>query len=135
MVIDALVTSIYRNIILRHVANIMGYAAKQVEDMKFLVVNFSMQPISTIHGGPHTLVPFVIEDGGILGAHAHALLKELVTSALAKGRTPPVARGSLDTPHPLLVSLQVKRWQKLISSWLHIALSCMTTRLLCLATA
>ena len=36
LVIDAVMTTVYRNIVLEKVATIPGYAAKQAEDMKFL---------------------------------------------------------------------------------------------------
>jgi hypothetical protein len=70
LVIDAVMTTMYRNTIMGKVATILGYAAKQAEDMKFLADKRSLQPISAINGGPHILVPFAIEDGGRLGAHA-----------------------------------------------------------------
>ncbi len=35
LVVDAVVTTVYRNTILKHAATIPGYVAKQVEDMKF----------------------------------------------------------------------------------------------------
>ncbi len=99
--------------------------------MKFLADRTSTQPISTIHGGPHILVPFAVEDGGRLGAHAHALLRALATAALIKGMKPPYARGVEAMTHPMLVSQWVKRWQQRISSWLHLAISRHDVRLLC----
>jgi len=89
LVIDAMMTTVYKNTILEKVATIPGFATKQAEDMKFLADKKSRQLIAAIHGGPHILVTFAIEDGGRLGAYAHALLRALATSALAKGRTPP----------------------------------------------
>jgi hypothetical protein len=76
-----------------------------------------------------------LRHGGRLGAHAHALLGALATSSLVKGRTPLAARRSADAPHPMLVSLLVRRWPQLLSTWLHLALSRMAMRLLCPATA
>jgi hypothetical protein len=93
LVIDAVMTKVYMNTVLEKVATIHGFAAKQAEDRKFLADKMSTQPISVVHGGPHVLVPFAIEDGGRLGAHAQALLRSLATAALAKGRTPPFSRG------------------------------------------
>ena len=116
---------------LKKVATVPGYAAKQVEDMKFLADRTSSQPISTLHGGPHILIPFAIEDGDSLGAHAHALLRALATTSLAKRRTPPLAKGVEGLPHPMHVSLWVRRWQQRISAWLHIAISRHAVRLLC----
>jgi len=57
------------------------------------------QPIVVVHGVPHVLVPFVVEDGGRLGAHALALLKALATVALQKGHRPPHAYRA-NTPSP-----------------------------------
>ncbi len=110
LVIDAILTTVYKNTILEKVATIPGFAAKQVEDKKLQADRASAHPISGIHGGPHILVPFALEDGGRLGAHAQALLRALATAALAKGRTPPFARGSEDMSYPMLVSLWVRRW-------------------------
>ncbi len=110
---------------------IPGYAAKQTEKKKFLADMTSRQPIAAMHGGPHILVPFAIEDGGRLGAHAQALLRALATSALAKGRTPPFAKSVEDMTHPMLVSRWVRRWYHRISSWLHLAISRHVVRLLC----
>ena len=70
LVIDTVMTTVYRNTVLEKVATIPGYAAKQAEDMKFLDDMALCQPISAVNGGPHILVPFSIEDGGRMGAHA-----------------------------------------------------------------
>jgi hypothetical protein len=78
---------------LEKVATIPGYAVKQAEDRKLQADKSSRQPIAVMHGGPHIIVPFAIEDGGRLGDHAHAMLRALATSALAKGRQPPFAKG------------------------------------------
>ena len=110
LVIDEVTTTVYRNTIPEKLATIPGFAVKQAEDMKFLADRKSRQPIAAIHGGPRILVPFAIEDGGRQGAHAHALLRALATSALAKRRTPPFAKGIEDMTHPMLVSLWVSRW-------------------------
>jgi len=86
LVIDVVMTRVYRNTILEKVATVPGYAAKKAEDMKFLADRTSRQPISAIHGGPHILAPFAIEDGGRLGAHAQALMLALASSAPATPR-------------------------------------------------
>jgi hypothetical protein len=135
LVIDAVMTTVYRNTVLSKVATIPGYVAKQAEDRKFLADRTSSHPVSAVHGGPHILVPFAIEDGGRLGAHALALLRALATAALAKGRTPPFAKGIGELRHNMLVSLWVRRWQQRISTWLHLAISRHTLRLLCPRTA
>ena len=131
LVIDVAMTTRSKNTMPEKVATVPGYAAKQVEDNKFLADMTSRQPISAIHGGPHILVPFAIEDGGRMGAQAQALMRALATSALAKGRTPPFAKGVEDMTHPMLVSLWIRRWQQRISSWMHLAISHHDVRLLC----
>ena len=113
------------------VAIVPGYAAKQAEDRNFLADKTSSQPISAINGGPHILVPFAIEDGGRLGAHAQALFRSLATTTLTKGRTPPFAKGVELMTHNMLVSLWVRRWQQRLSSWLYLAISRHAMRLLC----
>ena len=70
LVIDDVVTTVYRNTVLEKVATVLGYAAKQAEDKKFHANRTSSKPISLLHGGPHILVLFAIADGGRLGAHA-----------------------------------------------------------------
>ena len=131
LVIDAVMTSVYRNTVLEKVATIPGYAAKHAEDRKFLADKNSRQPIAAIHGGPHILVPFAIEDGGRLGAHAHAPLRALAIAALSKGRSPPFVKGIENMSRNMLVSLWVRRWQQRLSTWLHLAISRHTLRLLC----
>ena len=88
---------------LHKVSTVPGFATKQAEDMKFLADMTSRQPIAVAHGGPHILVPFAIEDGGRMGAHAHALLVALAATALAKGRRPPFARGGRGSHAPHVV--------------------------------
>ncbi len=76
------VTIVYRDTGIQTVVAILGYVAKQAEDRKLLAYTTSVEPIAAIHGGPHVLVPFVIEDGGRLGAHALALLQALAIVAI-----------------------------------------------------
>ncbi len=112
-----------------------GYAAKHAEDMKFLADMTSYQPISAVNGGPHILVPFAIEDGGRLGAHAQALLRSLAIASLTKGRTPPFAKGAEHMTHNMHVSLWVRRWQQRLSTWVHLSTSRHAVRLLCPSVA
>jgi hypothetical protein len=97
--IDAMVTTVYRNTVLHKVSTVPGYAAKQAEDMKFYVDRTSADPIASIHGGPHVLVPFALEDGGRLGGHAHALLRSFATLVVEKVRPSPPPE-PIETPHP-----------------------------------
>jgi hypothetical protein len=107
-VVEAVVTTVYRNTILKHAATIHGYATKQAKDKKFQADRASTQPITAIHGGPHILVPFAMEDGGRLGAHALALLRALAIVALEKGRRPPFTHMAVGLSAPTLVSLWIQ---------------------------
>ncbi len=104
LVIDAVMITVYKSTVLEKVATVPGYAAKHAEDTKFLADRTSSQPISAVNGGPHIQVPFAIEDGGRLGAHAQALLRTMWTVALTKGRTPPFAKVVEHIPHNMHVS-------------------------------
>ena len=44
--------------------HVPGFAAAQREQAKFDADRASSHPVSRMHGGAHTLVPFVLEDGG-----------------------------------------------------------------------
>ena len=70
LIINGVVTTVYRNTILTKVAAIPGFAAKQVEDKKFKADVDSANPVSTVHGGRHMHIPFAMEDGGRIGAHS-----------------------------------------------------------------
>ncbi len=123
MVIDAVVTTKYRNTAFPQVVAIPGYAAKQAEDRKFYVDKTFHQPIATVYEGPRVFVTFAVEDGGRLEAHALALFKALATVALEKSRQPSHAYRFHKPPAPTLASLWTQRWQQRISSWLHLAIS------------
>jgi hypothetical protein len=131
LVIDAVVTTVYRNTVFHQVSTIPGYAAKQAEDRKFYADKSSAEPVASIHGGPHVLVPFALEDGGRLGAHAQALLRSFAALAVDKGRRPPLAYRDSSFSAPTLVSIWVQRWQQRLSSWMHLALSKQVLRILC----
>jgi hypothetical protein len=110
LVIDALVTTVYRNTMLQQVSTVPGYAAKQTEDKKVYADKSSAEPVASIHGGPNVLVPFALEDGGRLGADAQALLRSFATLAIEKGRRPPLAYRDSSSSAPTLASLWVQRW-------------------------
>jgi hypothetical protein len=86
LLLDGVVTTAYRNTRQRETEEIPGFAAKLVEDIKFYADKTSERPIARIHGGKHTLVPFDIEDGGCMGAHAQTFLRTLVGRAIRHGR-------------------------------------------------
>jgi len=81
MVIDDVMTKACRNTVLIQVANIPGYVAKQAEDRKFLADKTSSHSIAIPQCGLCVVVPFAIENGGRLGAHALTLLRALATTA------------------------------------------------------
>jgi hypothetical protein len=54
LLVDALVTTVYRNTILESASTIPGYGTKQVEDRKFQANRAATQPIGAIHGRTHT---------------------------------------------------------------------------------
>ena len=122
LVIDAVVSTVYRNCILQEASTVPGYAAKQAEDRKLLADKNSAAPVSTMHGGDHVFVPFSVEDGGRIGAHGLALLKALAEHAVSSGKFP-LHTGYDNATPGMLVSLWVQRWQSSISSWLHVTLS------------
>ncbi len=104
--------------------------------MNFYADKSSERPVAHVHGGLHTFVPFAVEDGGRLGAHAHALLRTLAKRVVRHGRKS--RQSSLDPSGFVLlvdgatkVSLWVKRWQRHISTWLHLSLSRQILRLFC----
>jgi hypothetical protein len=81
---------------------------KHDDNKKILADMNSTEPIVSIHGGQHVKVPFAIEDGGRLGAHALSLLRALTTVAMEKGRRPPLAYSKAMAPlAPTLASLWV----------------------------
>jgi len=61
LLLDGVVTTIYKNTRQRKTGKISGYAAKLVEDMKFYANRASYRPVAKIHGGVHSLVPFAVE--------------------------------------------------------------------------
>jgi hypothetical protein len=75
LLLDGVVTTVYKNTKQRETREIPGYAVKLVEDRKLYADKTSKRPVARIHGGLHTLVPFAVEDGGRLGAHAQSFLR------------------------------------------------------------
>ena len=98
LIIDRVVTAFYRNNILSRVATMPGFAAKQAKDNKFKADTDSPKPVATTHGGHHMLVPFVMEDGGRIGAHGQPALRMLAEYAVVKGNLPPRAPTSPPPP-------------------------------------
>ena len=95
LLLDGVVTIVYKNTRHRETGEIPGYAAKLVKDKKFYADKTSKRPVARIHGGMHTLISFAVEDGGRLGAHAHAFLRSLANRVVRQGRR---SRSQLVTP-------------------------------------
>ena len=66
LVIDVVISTVYRNTILSVTSLIPGHVAKLAEDKKFKADEMSSQPVSCKHGGDHVFDPFAMEDGGTL---------------------------------------------------------------------
>jgi len=136
LLLDGVVTTAYMNTRQREAREILGYAAKLMEDKKFFADKISERPAAMIQGGRHTLVPFAVEDGGRLGAYAHAFLRSLAERIVRQGRRSCAqARNPggmvLRSDGATQVSLWIQRWQRHISSWLHLSLSRKLLRLFC----
>ncbi len=83
------------------------FAAKKV-DTKFKADQTSANPVSTANGGRHMFVPFAIEDGGMIGANGHVVLRMLVEHAVSKGKLPPRPRNAAPPSLPVAVSMWVR---------------------------
>ena len=69
LIMDGVVTLVYKTSILARVAAVHGFAAKKAEDMKFKSDKTSDQSVAATHGGHDTFVLFATEDDGRIGAH------------------------------------------------------------------
>jgi hypothetical protein len=111
LLLDGVVTTVYKKTRQRERSASPGYAAKLVENRKFYADKTSERPATRIHGGRHTLVPFAVEDGGRLGAHALPLLRALAERAFHQGRR---SRPALCDPNGVIIrsddASQVSLW-------------------------
>jgi hypothetical protein len=115
LIIDGVVTTVYRNNILSKVAAILGFAAKQVEDKKFKADADSATSVSTVHGGRHRLIPFAMEDGRRIGAHGLAALRMPAEYAVTMGKSPPTSARARVLLPPEAVAMWMRRWQQQLS--------------------
>ena len=78
-------------------------------------------------------MPFLVEDGGRLGAHAHSLLNAPYVHQGRRSRAPyqDLNGAILRIDGASQVSLWVQRWKRHISTWLHLTLSRQLLRLFC----
>ena len=124
LVIDVVLCTVYRNVTLAQTCSIPGYAAKMYYGRGSEVLQRQEVFTSGVQQvwGNHVFVPFAMEDGGTLGAHALALLKQLAEFAVSRGCfCSPDSRAPLTAP--MQVSLWMQRWQHRLSTWLHVTLS------------
>ena len=82
-----------------------------------------------MHGGAHTLVPFVLEDGGRAGRQGQAWLLQLLAGrAVDSERVRPPAAWHTPSGGALVALLTSHRWQQRLSAWLHTKLSTLLLR-------
>ena len=60
LIIDGIVTTVYRKTILSKASTVPGLVAKQVKDNNSKASAYSPRPVSTSHGGRRMLVPFAM---------------------------------------------------------------------------
>ena len=84
LLVDGVITTIFRSTCLKKTSTTPGYAAKQAEDMKLYVDKASLKPVSTVHGGPHS--PLGNGRWGRLGTCAQALLLDLACRVVKDGK-------------------------------------------------
>ena len=66
ILIDAVVTTVYRNTVLHQVSTVPGFVAKQVEDRKFYADKSSTDHVASIYGGPHFLCHLRLKMAAVL---------------------------------------------------------------------
>jgi len=80
-----------------------------VEDKKFVADADSANPVATVHGGRHMLIPFAMEDGGRIGARGQAALRMLAEYVVAKGKLPTMATRAAPLSPPEVVAMWTRR--------------------------
>ena len=100
-----------------------GHTAAAKETEKINADAGSSAPVAV----RHRLVPCVLEEGGRLGGHFQALLKELAERGVSRGVLAPPPSWS-PVPPRVVVSHWVGTWRARISSWVHSTLSCKLLR-------
>ena len=115
---DGSVVSVFLDYMASKASEVPGTAASLKEEDKISKDANSAQPV----GSRHRLVPCVVEEGGRLGGHFQALLRELAERGVSRGiLRVPASWGP--APPPVAVSHWVGTWRARISTWLHSALS------------
>ena len=113
---DGSVVSVFVNSLVSEASTKAGTAARLKEDEKLNSDAASFAPVAA----RHRPVPCEVEEGGRLGGHFQALLKELAERGVSRGLL--TSRASPVSP-PMQVSQWVGAWRSCISTWLHFALS------------
>ena len=123
LVVDGSIVAVFTNSTARASAETPGYAAACKEAEKLSADAASPTPVMP----RHRLVPAVMEEGGRLGAHFHALLRELAERGVSLGslRAPPSWPA---VPPAAIVAYWVRLWSQRLSTWLHDTLSCRLLR-------
>ena len=118
LLIDGSIVGVFTNTTARDSSRTRGHAAACKEDEKLAADAASPTPVSL----RHRLVPAVVEEGGRLGAHFQALLRELAERGVRLGtlKAPP---SWPDVPPPTVVAYWVRQWTQRLSTWLHDTLS------------
>ena len=132
LVIDAVISTVYRNTIFSATSLIPGHMAKLAEDTRSFekADELSSLPVSCKHGGDHVLVPFAMEDAGTLdGSPCTCALED---SCCASSLCWPLYSSPDSRSSPLLSpSFRRRRFgcsagrnpQNRLSTWLHVSLS------------
>ena len=119
LLVDVSGTTVGRNGCIEKCARIPGHAARLREKEKFDDDKKSGDPV--VSRG-HRLVPFVVEDGGRLGQHALALLRELAEKGVGGGELRTPETWGLQRPAQM-VAYWIRRWMAHLSAFTHITLS------------
>ena len=105
--------------LLRDSSRSPGHAASRKEEEKLSTDASSPNPVRP----RHRLVPAVIEEGGRIGAHFYALLREMVERGVRFGHLqpppPPPPPSWPAVPPAALVAHWVRLWTQRLSTWLH----------------
>ena len=115
---DGSVVSVFVNTSAAPASTKPGYTAATKESEKINADACSSAPVAV----RHRLVPCVLEEGGRLGGHFQALMKELVERGVSRGVLAPPPSWS-PVPPPVVVSYWVGTWRARVSSWVHSTLS------------
>ena len=123
LVVDGSIVAVFTNSTARASAETPGHAAACKEAEKLSADASSPSPVMP----RHRLVPAVMEEGGRLGAHFLALLRELAERGVSLGSllAPPSWPA---VPPAAVVAYWVRLWTQRLSTWLHDTLSCRLLR-------